>query len=196
MRKRNKGNKAPRQGRCDLTCLDKGIKIMKIVQLKITNYKRQSIRVAKQAKLGKGKGEKKGAFKSSLDDLIDAGGGDKSKLMCAGNATNDGAKQMLNLTMTLNNCSDTIKMKCGNESFPTPPEPAVVEACLTDMEKIINASSACLLKTGAEACTCWKDAAFDTAITAIENCTCKFKIDIFILHILNKNYIFFSECLC
>ena len=152
---------------------------MKVSKAKISNYKTQAIRADKQAKIGAGKKEKKDTFKGALDILIDAGGGDISKLMCSGNASNDGAKQMLNLTMTLSNCSADIDTKCSNASFPAPPDAAEVMTCLMNMEKITNMSEICLTKTGVEACDCWGDVKFTTYVASIKNCSCKSIADIF-----------------
>lgn len=174
-KKAKKGNNKSqsRNESCDLGCVDSGVKVMKTIKDKISNYLRQAMRAERQSKVGTNKGNKKDNFKQALEDIIEAGGGNESMLMCSGNATSDVAKQMQNLTATLTNCSNAIQLACGNETFPTPPDADEVERCKMKMESITNMSDVCTGKYGAEACTCWSDAKFTEYTADIKNCSMK-----------------------
>merc|ERR1712038_1376249 len=112
-KKRKAGRKIKKSGRQTATvsaaCFDKSVSIMKIWKDPIANYDKQRTRMKRQNETAGKKSGKKGAFGGITQRLVEAGGGDKSAPSCAGSTDNDGAKQLANLTKTLDECSDNIQ---------------------------------------------------------------------------------------
>merc|ERR1711892_1143867 len=76
------------------TCLDTAVKLMKIVNSKITNFLVQQKRISKYNNTGNKKTAKKGLFGPIASKVIDVGGGNASDLSCSGNKTNPGATKL------------------------------------------------------------------------------------------------------
>merc|ERR1712198_197842 len=94
------------------TCLDVAIKLMNIVNKKITNFLVQQKRMTKFNSTGGKKQAKKGLFAPIANKIIDIGGGNASDLSCSGNKTNPGAKKLKEIITNLKSCEDKIKSAC------------------------------------------------------------------------------------
>merc|ERR1711868_87480 len=121
-------------------------------------YKKQSIRIKGQKSLADKKKGKKGLLSPVLNQLISAGGGNKSALTCAGSSNSSGAAQLKNLTVTLDACMKNINASCNMDDFPKP-NATLIEKCdnatktfETEAEKCRKLSKE---STSADACTCW-----------------------------------------
>merc|ERR1719341_93303 len=66
------------------TCLDTAVKLMKIVNSRITNFLIQQKRISKYNSTGGKKSGKKGLFGPIASKVIDVGGGNASDLSCSG----------------------------------------------------------------------------------------------------------------
>ena len=137
------------------TCVDKAVEAMKLGKDKVSNFMAQYKRIVRKNKTGNSKSGKKGAFKSVLIRIINAGGGNGSALKCGNDANNAGAKQMANLTETLKKCSADIEKACDPKNIPQP-NMTEVEPCNTAMTAFNTFTDSCGKKTGAEACTCFE----------------------------------------
>ena len=71
-------------------------------------------------KISDKKSGKKGLFGPVLARLADAGGGNKSNLSCFGSNSNTIAKQLTNLSTTLDLCETNINKSCNPANFPLP----------------------------------------------------------------------------
>ena len=98
-----KGNKDSRTHKrmVDGACLESATTSLNIWRNQVTNFQKQMARVKKQAEIAGKKSGKQDVFGPIAKKLIDVGGGNKSALTCSGSADSDGAKQLANLTMTL-----------------------------------------------------------------------------------------------
>ena len=153
------------------TCVDKAVEAMKLSKDKVNNFLVQYKRIVRKNKTGKSKSGKKGAFKSVLIRIINAGGGNGSALKCGNDANNAGAKQMANLTETLKKCSADIAEACDPKNIPQP-NMTEVEPCNTAMTAFNTFTDSCVKKTGAEACTCFEGADADQ-MASIKKCDLK-----------------------
>ena len=115
----NKGSRA--QGRMvDGKCLESATTAMSRWRNQVANFMKQKTRIEKQAEIAEKKSGKKAVFAPIAKKLIDVGGGNKSALTCSGSADSDGAKQLSNLTMTLEECEKEVNMTCNPDNFPKP----------------------------------------------------------------------------
>jgi len=151
------------------TCLDVAVKLMKIVNSKITNFLVQHKRIQKYNKTGGNKKGKKGLFGPIASKVIDVGGGNASNLACSGNTTSPGAKKLKSIIDTLQQCEDNIHQACDDSKYPTPNMTEAL-ACKSDMEKMKKSVEACVKKEGAEACTCWQDADLKATADRVKKC--------------------------
>merc|ERR1711892_1627527 len=94
------------------TCLDTAVKLMKIVNSKITNFLVQQKRISKYNNTGNKKTAKKGLFGPIASKVIDVGGGNASDLSCSGNKTNPGATKLKSIISSLQKCEVNIKAAC------------------------------------------------------------------------------------
>ena len=160
VRKNNKREKKYRK-RCRQAtgkCLENAVTAMNRWLRVVSNYKKQSIRIKGQKSLADKKKGKKGLFSPVLNQLISAGGGNKSALTCAGSSNSSGATQLKNLTVTLDACMKNINTSCNMEDFPKP-NATLVEKCDNSTATFEIEAEKCrkLSKnsTSADACTCW-----------------------------------------
>merc|ERR1712130_777105 len=100
-RKRDKKRKGCSSRQADGKCLENAVTAMTRWLRVVTNYKKQSLRIKGQKDLADKKKVKKGLFSPVLNQLVSAGGGNKSALACAGSSNSSGAAQLKNLTETL-----------------------------------------------------------------------------------------------
>jgi hypothetical protein len=160
-------------GGCETGCSTIMVAAMKASR-KQNTYLKQFNRIVNGQKQAKKKGLKKSDFDSNTTDgplalLLEAGGGNKSDLSCAGSKDNKAAKQMANLTSQLEACQTDIADKCNNTKMVKLKDTWV--ACNKSMHAFKTASDACLKEGGAKACTCFNATATMKLMKEVENCS-------------------------
>ena len=113
----------------------------------VTNFEKQSKRIASQSKTGGRKADKKGVFSSIALNLVDIGGGDKSSLSCGGSTSNSGAKQLKNLTDTLFACEVNINASCNSANFDNIYNQTLLDECATVVTDFKKMAGECIKKT-------------------------------------------------
>merc|ERR1712212_1463830 len=151
------------------TCLDTAVKLLKIVQQRITNFLVQQKRMSKFNSTGDKKSAKKGLFGPIASKVIDVGGGNASDLSCSGNKTNPGATKLKSIISDLQKCEKSIMVACDTSAYPHPNMTQVNE-CKTNMESMKTSVDACAKKTGDEACTCWMDSDLKATAEKVKTC--------------------------
>jgi len=151
------------------TCLDTAVKLLKIVQQRITNFLVQQKRMSKFNSTGDKKSAKKGLFGPIASKVIDVGGGNASDLSCSGNKTNAGATKLKSIISDLQKCEKSIMVACDTSAYPHPNMTEAME-CKTNMESMKTAVEACTKKTGEEACTCWMDSTLMATAEKVKKC--------------------------
>jgi len=155
------------------TCFEKAVTIMRMWKDVISNFEKQKKRMVKQNTTGGNKSGKKGVFAPIALRLIEAGGGNKSALKCGGKTGNSGAKQLKNLTDTLNACQTNVQSVCGKF---TQPNMTKLNTCATLATAFKKSAQKCLdksigtSKNATAACSCWTDAAFNKTVQAAKDC--------------------------
>jgi len=157
-------------------CFEQSITVMRMWKDVVTNFEKQKNRMEKQNGTGGSKAEKKGAFDKIAQNLLAAGGGNKSQFTCGGSTDNDGAKQLKNLTDTLFACKDNVKMACDPANIPQPNMTKLM-MCSEAAMKFKTAATMCLFKSiGANktdtttACTCWTGDDLTMAVAEVKDC--------------------------
>merc|ERR1712128_410079 len=151
------------------TCLDTAVKLMKIVNSKITNFLVQQKRISKYNNTGNKKTAKKGLFGPIASKVIDVGGGNASDLSCSGHKTNPGATKLKSIISSLQKCEVNIKAACDPSAYPLPNMTEANE-CKTLMVSMKASVEACLKKTGSEACSCWLDSDLKATAEKVKDC--------------------------
>merc|ERR1711983_528957 len=151
------------------TCLETAVKLLKIVQQRVTNFLQQQKRMSKFNGTGAKKSAKKGLFGPIASKVIDIGGGNASDISCSGNKTNPGATKLKSIISDLQKCEKQIMVACDTSAYPHPNMTEVME-CKTNMETMKTSVEACAKKTGEEACTCWMDADLMAVAEKVKNC--------------------------
>jgi len=151
------------------TCLDTAVKLLKIVQQRITNFLVQQKRMSKFNSTGGKKSAKKGLFGPIASKVIDVGGGNASDLSCSGNKTNPGATKLKSIISDLQKCEKSIMVACDTSAYPLPNITEAME-CKTNMESMKKSVEACAKKTGEEACTCWMDSTLMATAEKVKKC--------------------------
>merc|ERR1711892_1158831 len=151
------------------TCLDTAVKLMKIVNSKITNFLVQQKRISKYNNTGNKKTAKKGLFGPIASKVIDVGGGNASDLSCSGNKTNPGATKLKSIISSLQKCEVNIKAACDPSAYPLP-NMTLANECKTLMVSMKASVEACLKKTGSEACSCWLDSDLKATAEKVKTC--------------------------
>jgi len=141
---------------------------------KQNTYLKQFNRLVAGQKQAKKKGLKKSDFGSNATDgpltlLLEAGGGNKSDMSCAGSKTNKAALLMANLTSKLEACQAGIGSACNDTKMTK--IKASWTTCNTSMVNFKKASDDCLKKGGVAACTCFNDTATVKLMKEVENCS-------------------------
>merc|ERR1739844_835003 len=103
-KKTRKGRGKQRQGTITAVCFEQSLTIMKMREGVVANFLKQKNRMEKQNETAGKKFDKRSSFGPIGEMLVSAGGGNRSAPSCGGNTTNDGAKQLANLTTTLDSC--------------------------------------------------------------------------------------------
>merc|ERR1712241_705403 len=179
---RRKSRRKSRKGRTATVpeaCFDNSISIMKIWKDPVSNYDKQRTRMKRQNETGGKKSGKKGAFGGITQRLVEAGGGNKSAPSCGGSTTNDGAKQLANLTATLDKCEDDIHAACDPSNFPQPNMTfidmcdALVAEFKTEAGKCLNQSVGGYKQAAATACECWTATALADLADKAKACKAK-----------------------
>ena len=96
------------------TCVQTAVTYMKLLKDKVGNYIKQKSRLERQKSTADKKAAKKSLFKSTLNRLVDASGGNASKPTCGGAASGSGVDQIKNLTNTLKECEAEIEDSCAD----------------------------------------------------------------------------------
>ena len=123
------------------SCFEQVVTIMKMWKDVISNFEKQKKRMEKQNGTGSNKSGKKGAFTGVYQNLVSAGGGDKTNLTCAGSSDSEGAAWLTSLTSSLAACETDISSACDPASWPQP-----------DMTKVVMCEElATKFTTGAQA---------------------------------------------
>jgi len=151
------------------TCIDNAMTYLKVMKDNVNNFFKQETRIKRANKTGGSKSGKKGLFAPTLRRIVKAGGGNKSDLQCNGVSNSTGANQLTNLTQTLLKCEKTINASCNPSNFPQP-NTTMVTLCKTDMTAYKGMVDTCLTKTGEEACNCWLNSTFETAVAKVRAC--------------------------
>ena len=173
-RKRNtqlkKKKEAMKRECLSTTCVDNAVKIMRLLKDRLSFYETKFKRISKKSQIGLSKSGKNSVFQPALARLIAAGGGNRSALVCAGNASNAGSKQMSNLTKVLRQCDVNVKAACDPSGFPLP-NMTEVTTCLDKGEVINNLSGNCSKLSGSEACSCWQGSKeTESAVEVFKTC--------------------------
>merc|ERR1711892_586415 len=151
------------------TCLDTAVKLLKIVNFRVTNFLIQQKRMSKYNSTGGKKSGKKGLFGPIASKVIDVGGGNASDLSCSGNKTNVGAIKLKSIISSLQTCEENIKTACDPTAYPLPNVTKGAE-CKTNIESMKKSVTACGKKTGDEACTCWLAADLKATAEKVKTC--------------------------
>ena len=114
-------------------------------------------------------------------------GGNSSAPSCRGNTTNSGAKQLKNLTDVLLQCEDNIHTACEASNHPQP-NTTIITTCSTAMNSFAATVTACLKKTGSDACSCWDNSTLADEAKTIKGCDSKFFLAIFLFQLVNAFY--------
>ena len=155
------------------TCFENALTIMRMWKDVISNFERQKKRMERQNSTGVNKSGKKGIFGPIAQRLIEVGGGNKSAPSCGGKTNNDGAKQLKNLTDTLNACESNVHKMCSNFSKPNMTK---LSACAVLVASFKKGAQKCLdmtigtSKNTTAACTCWTGADLNKTVQATKNC--------------------------
>merc|ERR1712223_1109681 len=155
------------------TCFENAMTIMRMWKDVISNFESQKKRMARQNSTGANKSGKKGIFGPVALRLIEIGGGNKSAPSCGGKTNNNGAKQLKNLTDTLNACESNVHKMCSNFSKPNMTK---LSACAVLVASFKKGAQKCLdmtigtSKNTTAACTCWTGADLNKTVQATKNC--------------------------
>lgn len=134
------------------TCVSNILAMYAIYANQMKNFEKQYKRIQAKNKTSNNKGGKKGAFNKALERLVEQGGGNKSSLSCQGSTTNDGAKQLKNLTDFLGNCSNFINDACN---VTVPGNLTEMEQCAADAKAFGEEFDKCKKMGGEAACDCF-----------------------------------------
>ena len=172
-KQKNKKKKANRNLMGD--CLVSAIIAMKRWKDAVSNFDKQLIRANKKSELAEKKYVKKGLFASVALKLVDVGGGNKSALVCAGSTDSVGAKQLTNLTQTLEVCEDEISSSCGPENFPSLDQYEDFQECNNSVNAFKERIQSCFDQSkeatnSEEACKCWTSSSMTTLSESVSTC--------------------------
>ena len=159
-------------------CLVSAVIAMKRWKDAVGNFDKQLIRATKKSELAEKKFGKKDFFKPVALKLIDVGGGNKSALTCAGSNDSVGAKQLSNLTQTLEACEEQINSTCHPENLPAPDQYEGFKECNISVTSFKIEIQNCFEKskdaeTSEEACECWTS----SNMTELSNSVATCKVD-------------------
>jgi len=151
-------------------CYNQAVFYMKQMLNVVANFDKQYKRIKAQTKTGGNKADKKGAFAAIAANLVNIGGGNKDKLSCAGSDSNDGAKQLSNLTSTLFDCEKMINDSCNSNNFPQS-NMTLTDECVKNTKMFSDTVKTCLKEATDEgACKCWTNPELEKTSMAIKDC--------------------------
>ena len=158
------------------SCFAQVLTIMRMWKDVITNSNRQRTKMLKQKRTGGSKTGKMGVFNSVYQVLLSAGGGDKTRLTCAGRTDSPGAAQLTNLTSTLSSCQTDISSACDPSTWPQP-NMTKVEMCEELVTRFTTGAQECLdLSFGVNkadtdtACACWTNSRLAETVKSAKVC--------------------------
>ena len=118
------------------------------------------------------KRRKSGLFRPCIEALISAGGGDPTDLSCLGEPNTQETKSLQNLAVLLGRCEQQIEMSCTSAHVQQI-DLTQVSLCKQTMRKFKTRVKSCMLKTGCEACQCWRNPRLTSEAEVIKSCTLK-----------------------
>ena len=170
-----KANRKYRKGERMMSgkCLESAMTVLKRWRQEVTNFLKQKARIEKQTSIATKKSDKSGIFAPIAGKLVDVGGGNKAELSCAGFLDSSGAKQLANLTETLNGCEVSINTACSTENFPKANQ-TMIDACSVTVDNFIAEAEKCLeisdADTADDACNCWTGDEMTKLSGEVKNC--------------------------
>lgn len=156
------------------TCFFQAMKMMKIWKDNIGNFEKQENRMKIHNKTSGNKSGKKGLFGPVVQRIIEAGGGNRSNMSCAGTYGNAGAKQLTNLTKVLHQCETNIYAACSPSNIPQPNQ-TTIDYCKGLVSTFKTKAKTCIKEktNSTAACACWTDSALNASATALATDKCK-----------------------
>ena len=175
---KNKNTRCSMQSRSGVTanCIRSAVFYMNMMATVVANFNKQSKRMSKQNKTGESKSGKKGLFKPLVGRLIQAGGGNKSKMMCGGQKESPGSMQLTNLTSKFEACETSINQSCNTENFPQPNKTRL-DICSEKVKSFSSSVKSCAKKQNTEACNCWLDSSLNSTSAIVKTCSFKTEAD-------------------
>merc|ERR1711892_905447 len=152
------------------TCLDTSMSMLKIAKDKVTNFLNQYKRMASFNKTAGKKKGKKGLFAPIANRLIDVGGGNASEVACGGDTKGAGAIAVNTILATLKACEESVSAACDPANYPHPSNTTKLDSCYATMTNFKKSTTACLKKSGQEACECFESTEMKTMAGEIKTC--------------------------
>merc|ERR1712106_85677 len=152
------------------TCLDTSMAMLKIAKDKVTNFLNQYKRMASFNKTAGKKKGKKGLFAPIANRLIDVGGGNASEVACGGDTKGAGAIAVNTILATLKACEESVSAACDPANYPHPSNTTKLDSCYATMTNFKKSTTACLKKSGQEACECFESTEMKTMADEIKTC--------------------------
>merc|ERR1712106_282900 len=152
------------------TCLDTSMAMLKIAKDKVTNFLNQYKRMASFNKTAGKKKGKKGLFAPIANRLIDVGGGNASEVACGGDTKGAGAIAVNTILATLKACEESVSAACDPADYPHPSNTTKLDSCYATMTNFKKSTTACLKKSGQEACECFGSSEMKTMADEIKTC--------------------------
>lgn len=169
--RRNKGQRKSSRA-TDLECLSAATSYINKRENMVKNFNRQKKRIESFLKKSGNKNDKSSVFTTTADEIIQAGGGNKSDLKCDGSSTSDGAKQLTNLTTFLSACPTTINASCGSDKFPEINN-TLLDLCADETTAFAAEVDKCMElqeSDPASACECWESELLTNLSAPLSGC--------------------------
>jgi len=177
LRKRTRNKCTNRNATATGKCLARAVSILNTMMGPVANFEKQKRRLLKQNKTRGSKGGKKGLFKPIIDRIVGIGGGNKSKMECAGNSTNKGALQLANLTATLEKCEENINKSCSTKPNVNVTKMDMCVAKLKTFTENVTKCKDLAAKEDAKACECFEDKKLAALESEVKKCSLKTESD-------------------
>ena len=198
---RNKRRKTPRKRVKSVpeACFRQSVTILRMWKDSITNFIRQTKRMARHNRTGGNKLMKKGVFIGVAMKLLMLGGGDKTNLACAGSKNTAGARQLSNLTEPLHACQSDISRTCDPSNWPQP-NMTFISECDGLVNQFKAGAQECLGKivginptNNTDACSCWTSSSLSKSVESVKVCKASTEADAITAAVKNCSTTF-SKC--
>ena len=157
----------------EMDCLTPAVKYLNQIAGVVSNFERQRKRAERHFRLLAKKNNRTDSFTTVAGILLEAGGGNVSKLSCAGQTNSTAAATLTNLTTTLTNCNRTVNESCGPDSV-APLNQTLVDICVDLTGEFSEAVDKCSdISDLSEACQCWNDPSLAEASSLLRDCDIK-----------------------